>query len=336
MGQLDRVLDGQVHALPPRRRDEVGGVAGQEEPSPLHRSDHPHPQVDQGGLHERDVVEPTDDPQPLRQLLADARLGPRLEGVGHRHLEVVAGLGRAATHVAGEPAGVSGVDGVGLERRRGPDDRQPAHRQHLLDDPRVHEGAADRAPGAVTADGDGAMDLEASALAVHGVHGDRAALLLQPGDGGAEPHVSAERLQRRAQVGHEDVLRIDEVGTSAGEGAVVEHHTLVWRPELAAAVLGVEPHDGPRDSLLGQELHGAVLDDPGLGWATKVLAAVALQDHERDPLPMQEVSEHETGRAAPDDDHRGRVDLLGRGRRRSPVLHGHHHGLCRDAPRVGV
>jgi hypothetical protein len=64
-------------------------------------------------------------------------------------------------------------------------------------------------------------------------------------------------------------------------------------------ILGSELHNGARDALAGQQLHGAVLDQSRLGAAGQLGERLPLEDHERDGLALQQVGNHQPSGARP-------------------------------------
>jgi hypothetical protein len=104
VGQFDGVLDGEVHALAARRRDQVSRVAGQEQQALLHRLDHPDPQVENSHLAQRRIQRPAN-PQAGRQLVADPLLRPVRGAVGAGDLQVVTRLSRPRRICPANPRG---------------------------------------------------------------------------------------------------------------------------------------------------------------------------------------------------------------------------------------
>ena len=143
VAEQQRVVQGEVHALRGDRRDEVGRVAGEEQPAVRHRLDDvvvhvEHPLLDQPALGER---RGPGRPQPVVQLGPDPVVRPVLRVVARRALEVVAGDLGAAGHVAGEAARMDAEDHAVGGRRRLGEQRQPADR-------RSRAGRRGRAPAA--------------------------------------------------------------------------------------------------------------------------------------------------------------------------------------------
>jgi hypothetical protein len=107
-----------------------------------------------------------------------------------------------------------------------------------------------------------------------------------------EPDHAARFGQGVAQPLHQQVLRIDVMRPSAGQGGVLQHHRFAWGAELAAMVLDREIEDRGGDALVLQQPHCAVLDQPGLRQAAQVGPCLPLEDYERDALALQQAGKH--------------------------------------------
>ena len=247
----------------------------------------------------------------MRQLVADPLLGPVVEAVGCRDLEVVPGLGRAAPHLAGEAPRVRGVDRVRLSGGASPITASQRTGTRLLDDGPSPAGAPrprSATPSQPTttwpstrrrlsARPSGRGPRTASSRSRRRHRASRSARPRRPATSGS--HSRADQL----------VLGVDVVRPAAGERAVVEHDPLVRRAELAAVVLDVELRRRPSampSSVSSWTVRYSM--SPALGGPPQLRLAVALQEDERDPLALQQVPEDEAGRAGPDDDDRCRVD----------------------------
>ena len=142
---------------------------------------------------------------------------------------------------------------------------------------------------------------------------DTVVVTVQRGHLTCEPNVTVDVHQRIAQPGYELVLWVDVVGPITGQRAVVEHHALLGRAELAAVVRPVEVQEITGDANRLQQLDRAVLNRPSLGEHLHLRSSVTLENDEIDAGALQEMRGHEAGRAGADD--RDGRDVVARGRR---------------------
>ena len=298
------VGDREVHALTARGRDDVRGVAEQEESLVPHRLAHPADHFEHVLAGHRALVEPPPRlAEPGAQLRPDALVRPVRHGVLERHLQVEPGHRVRTQQVSGEPALVLRVDGPLRRRRRLGQQREPAelvpHR--VLPVRRRRHG---RAAGTV--------------LTVRAGHEPRphhgaVRALDDRRFGGVEhlhrfaavEHLAAARLERVEQVGHDLLLRVHVVRFVVVQRRVVREEALAVRPELTTGVhraLGVQSRG---DAHLVEQLHGAVFQQAGPGPAGDLRAAELVEHQAGDAAAEQEIAQGEAGRPGADDGHGG-------------------------------
>src|SRR5215213_210109 len=128
-GQDAHVGDREIEPLRARRRDDVGGVAGEEEAPELHRLDDEAPHPRDALLDDLATVQhpPLEREAPL-ELVPDPLVRPLVEVLVGAALEVQPRQGRRAHAVQREPALVVAVDQLVVRRRRLREDPEPAER----------------------------------------------------------------------------------------------------------------------------------------------------------------------------------------------------------------
>src|SRR5712691_7884408 len=107
----------EIHALGARRRLDVGGIAGEEQPAVLHRLDHEAAHGGDALLHHGALGERPGAAEARMQLLPDAPVRPVLDVVVGRALKIEPRQGRRAHSVKRKAALVIGVDQLALGRR---------------------------------------------------------------------------------------------------------------------------------------------------------------------------------------------------------------------------
>jgi hypothetical protein len=305
-GQLDRVLDGQVHALAAGGSDQVRCVAREEEPARLHRladadAEGEHVALDELALRERRSVGGR---ETLLELPPDPVVRPDLEPLVRWHLEHEPRQRGRAAHLACEAARMEAVDRALAGGRHRRDQRQPPGRVRRPD--RLHLGRALREAARGSVAGGDDLTANADRLAAgdaHGVHRRAVGVLLHALRRDPEPDVAAHREQRLDPVADELLLRIDVVPPAARELAVVEDERRAVGAELAGAVLPASLENRLGEPVRLQQLDGAVLDEAGLDAGAERIGLLELEDDERDRGSMQEVREHEARRPRSHDAH---------------------------------
>ena len=117
----------------------------------------------------------------------------------------------------------------------------------------------------------------------------------------AEPDVAAALLVGVEQVGHDLLLRVHPLRHAAVVRRIVEEEVLAAGAELAAVVHGALGAQAVGEAEPVEQFDRAALQQAGAGAGDDLLAAVALDHHGRDTAPLQEVGEHQAGRACSHD-----------------------------------
>ncbi len=116
-----------------------------------------------------------------------------------------------------------------------------------------------------------------------------------------ELDLAAAREPRRDQILHDLLLAVNreraparELGERDAIAPLVEREQQpVVNQSLAVQALG--------QAQLVEQVDGALLEDAGAHALLHVGAAAAFEDHRRDPFALQQMREHQAGRAGPDD-----------------------------------
>ena len=280
-GEDEHVVDRQVQPFRSGGGNDVRRVAGQEQPSVLHRLHDEAPHRGDALLDDRTFRE---DPSVIRcetdaELVPDPIVGPRRDVLVRRHLDVEpADLGRPQA-VQREPPVVVRVDQlVGRRRHRGED---PQPRERELPVVLAHDARRDRV----------ARDAVEPVAAGHHVAGDL--------DVGAVLPV-ADRRSRRLDLRELDILDLEvdrSPGREPGGDHVLDHFLLAVDPDRPSREIGqrdpmtpaVEAQlDPPMDQRLAieavgearvaQQLDGRLLQDTRPDALLHVLPAPRLQD----------------------------------------------------------
>src|SRR4051812_29787515 len=299
------VGDGEVQALRARGRDDVGGVAGEEEAPVLHRLDDPAAQrceqaLDDGPLAQREAVVRG---RARPELLPDALVGPILDVLVGRHLEVEAADRRRAQAAQAEAALVVGVDQLLRRRRDLGEDPEPGEG---IDTVELGEHAgrdrlARHAVEAVAAGDDVALERLRLALVCERDARRVAVDALEAEVGDLEADVAARLEAAGDEVLDDLLLAVDGDRPPAGQPAQVDPVALAVEAQLDAVMDEPLACQAVAEPGLGQELDGALLEDAGADAVLDVLAAAGLEDDGVDALEVQEVRQHQPGGPGTDD-----------------------------------
>ena len=304
-GEDADVRDGEVEALGAGRRDDVGGVAGQDQASVAHGFvDVTAHRCNGLGGDRAAVQRPVGvDGEAGVEFVPDAVVGP-VVGVGpSRDLQVEAGDMDGAHAVQGEAALPARVDQFVAGRCHVGEDPEPGVRVVAL--VCVTAGGRERAAGdaveAVAADDPVADECLLAAL-VQEPHDGRGALRLLDRECLRLPQQRWPFGQlERDEILHDLGLGVDRDGTAAGEGREVDVVAFAFEAQLDALVdqaLGVEAFGGAG---LAQSVDRALLQHPGALALFDVLPGPGLQDDTVDARAVQQPGQEQTGGAAADD-----------------------------------
>lgn len=155
-GEGDDIADGEVEALGAGRRDDVGGVPGEEEPSVAHRLVDVTPHRGDGLGRDGAALQlpAVGGLQAAVEFVPDLLVAPVVGVRALGDLEVGAGDGRRAHGQEGEAAVVAGIDQLVVGRGHIGEDAEPAEGVRALEDPGDvgGYGLAAHAPRAVAGD----------------------------------------------------------------------------------------------------------------------------------------------------------------------------------------
>jgi hypothetical protein len=304
-GQGGHIGDGQVEALGPGGRHDVRGVTRQEQPLVAHgRGDEAAHRRD-GLLRDRALLQvPARHAQPVAQLGPDPVIGPPLDLLVGRHLQVQPADLRRTHGVQRKAVFVPGVDElVGGRRHRG-QDAEPGVRVAPFghpDEARRHGIPAD-AVEPVAAGDRIAADLVPRSRGVgeaeHGLVGSEVAdlgvryLELDRGPG-REPGPD--------QVLDDLGLRVDGHPAAAGQVTEIEVMPLAFELQVDTAVfepLSVHPRT---EADRAEQLDRAGLEQAGPLPCLTVGPAAVLHHDRVDAAQRQQVREQQAGGSGPDD-----------------------------------
>jgi hypothetical protein len=301
------VVDREIEALGACRRDDVRGVAGQEEPAVLHRLADEAAHRRDALVEDRALVDLADADA---QLVPDALVGPLLQALVLWDLEVEPADRGRAHRVQREAALVPGVDELIGARRRLGEDPQPAEGIDELvvgNDPVGDRGAA-YAVEAIAAGDEVALQLsrraavfvcDARPLAVDvmdryvgDVEVDRYAAVEQGGD-----------------LVLDDLLLTVDGDLSAGEPEHVDVEHAVLEAQVDARVVEALAVEAFADADGVQHVDGVLLEQARADPLLDVVAAARLEHDAVDPGLLQDQRQRESGGPRADDrdlgSHRG-------------------------------
>jgi len=305
LGQGGHVGEGQVEALGPGGRHDVRRVTRQEQPPVVHgRGDEAAHRRD-GLLRDRAFLQvPSRHAEAVPQLGPDPVIGPPLDLLVGRHLQIQpADLG-CAHRVQREAVLVPGVDELVRGRRHGGQDAEPGVRvpalghRHQAGRHRIAADAVEPVTASERVAGDFVPGSRGVGEAEHGLVGIELAdlgvrhLELDHGPG-REPGPD--------QVLDDLGLGVDRHPAAAGQGAEVEVVPLALELQVDPAVfeaLGVQPlaeADG------AEQLDRAGLEQAGPLPRLAVGPAAVLHHDGVDATQRQQVREQQAGRAGADD-----------------------------------
>ena len=242
-------------------------------------------------------------PEAHLQLLPDALVRPLGDVLVGPALDVEAAeLGRAQAEQR-EAALVMGVDQLVVRRRDRGEDAEPAER--VLARERPQDARRDARPAdaveAVAAGDDVALELVLPALVREQ---DTRPLRLEVLDADVV-HLEEQRAPglepRRDQILDDLGLAVDVDRLAAGELAHVDPVALAVELQLDARVDEALAAQALPDACVGEEVDDALLEHAGADARLDVLAAAVLEDHRLDPVEVEQLREHQAGRAGADD-----------------------------------
>ena len=297
---------GEVQSLGPRRRNDVRGIACEEEPPVLHRLDHEAAHARHALLEDRALGErPALDAEAALELGPDPVVRPLVEVLVRLALEVQAAEARGPQAEQREPALVVRIDELLARGRDVGEDAEPA--EGVVARERAQDAARDaRAADAVEAVAAGDhVALELAPLAIVGEADPRPlGLELVHADVVDLEEQRQPALQPRGDQVLDDLrLSVDHDRAPAGELAERDPVALAVELELDPVVDDAFALQPVGDARLRQQLDGALLEDARPDPVLDVVAAAVLEHDRLDPRALEQPRERQPRRAGADDSH---------------------------------
>ncbi|MNE06135.1 hypothetical protein D3C80_987160 [compost metagenome] len=278
----------------------MGGVAHQEQLAVLHRLDHEAAQGCDAFLQRRpgDQLGGRLGRQAVPEFAPEALVGPVLDLVGQRHLQVVATAGCRALAAEDEAARVLRVDQLLADRRGVRQQAQPAKRVDALEI--LQDFGGNRLPRhpveTIATGNEVAVDAHQLALLLEGQPGLVAFQVMQLHIGSFIDDGRAAGLARLHQVAGHLGLAIHHHGAAAGQRLEVDALATTIEDHFETFVnqtFAIHARGHPR---FAQQIDHALLEHPSTNAAEDVIRRLPLDNQGVDAGIVQQLTQQEPGR----------------------------------------